>query len=124
MIARILPPEEWDRVRHNAPMLADYVNPGDVALVVVEEGERIVATMTVMRATHFEGAWIDPGERNGGVTRSLLNLAVDVARGWGQSWAFGGAQEGPAGDQMRGILTRLKGRRMPVEFHALPLGGD
>src|SRR5262245_54852100 len=103
MIIRILPPTEWLRLRGEDLTFLRQVPADDATVIVVEEGQRIVASMHVVRATHIEGAWIDPEFRNAGVTRGLCRKAWDEARKTGVRWAFTGA----ADDRMRGILERL-----------------
>ena len=66
MIARVLPKEEWQKVSHlEIATLVDLVRPEDIKIVVVESGEEIVATMSVIRMTHLEGTWVHPDHRNG-----------------------------------------------------------
>ena len=120
MIARVLPPSEYGRLeRTGVPSLAPYVRPEDLATVVVEDGEKVVARMTVLRATHFEGLWIDPAARNAGVGRSLLKEAGKVAHQWTDQFVFAGA----ADDRMREILHRVGGVWIPMDLFLLPLEG-
>jgi hypothetical protein len=87
--------------------------------VVVENEDKLVASMAILRVSHFEGAWIAPEWRgNAGVVRSLLRHAADIPRERGESFVFGGA----ASDQMRNILSRLGGSPMPLDFYALWVG--
>lgn len=122
MIARILRPEEWGRLeRPHIPPLTPYVRPEDMAVVVVEDGDRIAACVSVMRVTHFETLWIDHEYRgNAGVGRALLRQAVAVSKAWGSRWAFGGIED----DRMRGFIERLGGVHVPLQFYALPAGGE
>ena len=122
MSARVLPPEEWDRLddpRLPVPFVP-YVNPENAEVVVVEQDGRIVAMMTVFKATHIEGPWIDPEARGLGVTRSLLRRATELAREDGSRWVYAGA----ADDRMRGILGRLKAVQIPMDTYVMPLGGN
>lgn len=120
MKARVLPPEEWDRLGvTNLPPITPYVRPQDIEVVVVEDGDKIVASMAVMRLTHFEGAWIDPQYRgNAGLVRMLLHSATEEARAWTDNWVIAGA----ADDRMRDILARLGGVKIPMDTYALGLG--
>lgn len=112
MNARILPPEEWSKLQQPP---AWSVKPEDISVVVVEDGERIVACMTVLRATHFEGTWVSPDHRNGGVVRRLLRLASTTARQWGSQWAFTGA----ADDTMHAILGRMGAEFVPMSTYVI-----
>lgn len=120
MIARILPPEEWPRT--NILPLAPYIHPDNAAMVVVEDSAgEVVASLAVLRATHFEGLWIDPECRgNAGVARALIRLATALARSRGEQWVFGAVTD----DRMRSMLGRLGGVRMPADFYALGIGGQ
>lgn len=121
MRARVLPASEYARLERTGMPLFPGVRPEDVDVVVVEDGEKVVACMTVLRATHFEGAWIDPEHRNAGVTRALLGLATALAECRGSQWVFAGAENGD--ERMRGILARLGGTRAPMDTYVLPLRG-
>jgi len=119
MRARVLPTEEYARLERTGIPLFPRVRPEDVSVVVVEDEEKVIASMTVLRASHFEGAWIDPEHRNAGVTNALLELSKDVARCQGSEWVFAGA----ADDQMRGILGRLGANKVEMDLYVLDLGG-
>ena len=112
----MLPPEEYARLERTGIPLFPGVSPEDVSVVVVEDKGKVVACMTVLRATHFEGAWIDPEHRNAGVTRSLLRMASEIA---GSEWVFAGA----ADDHMRDVLGRLGAVMLPMDAYVLSLGG-
>lgn len=118
MKARILPQSEWGRLAAtNLCELLEKVGPDEVDVVVVEDGDTVIACIGVLRATHFEGAWIEPEHRNAGVTRALLRLASEVAS---TRWVFAGAAE----DHMRSILDRLGGVRLPMDTYIVDLGGE
>lgn len=117
MRARILRPEEWSRL-DNAPLLP-YVRPENAAVVVVEDDGQIVAALTVLQVTHFEGLWVSPERRgNPGVMRSLLRLASALVSARSEKWVFGGA----ADDRTRGFMERLGGKQVPMELYALWMG--
>ena len=119
MNARILRPDEWDKLEPASVKLAGTVRPECVAPVVVERDGEIVAALLVLRVPHFEGLWIKPEFRgNAGVFRALLRLAYAVARQWSKGWAFAGA----ADDKMRGILPRLKANKVEADTWCVPLG--
>jgi hypothetical protein len=119
MRTRILPPEEWAQLeRTNVPTFPG-VRPEDSAIVVVEDGDKVIACMTVLRATHFEGTWIDPEHRNAGVTRGLLRLATAVGKSWGTEWVFTGAAN--EDDHTKSLIGRLGGVLLPMSTYVLPL---
>lgn len=119
MKTRVLPPEEYWRLERTGIPLFPRVRPEDVSVIVVEEEEKVVACMTILRANHFEGAWIDPEHRNAGVTNALLSASSEMARCSGSEWVFAGA----ADDHMRSILDRLGANKVPMDLYILDLGG-
>ena len=123
MRARILPPEEWSRVAgEGRPSLLPFVEPTNIAVVAVEDDAgSILASVQALRVTHLEGLWVAPEARgNAGVVRALLRQAFAVPRARGEAFAFGGAENGPAGEEMDGYLRRLGA--VPVEAHFYALG--
>jgi hypothetical protein len=120
--ARILKPEEWGRLTDpQVPPLTPFVRSGDMAVCVVEDGEQIVGCVSVLRAVHYESLWVDEKRRgNAGVGRALLRQAAAVTKVWGAQWALGGIED----DRMRGFIERLGGHRVPLQFYALPAGGE
>lgn len=63
MTSRLLPPEEWPRLRGTLldPAWQDFT-PTDKVLVV-EDGGRIVACAALFQRWHLEGAWVHPDDR-------------------------------------------------------------
>ncbi len=101
------------------PPFFPYVPPGDVDVVVVEDEGQVVACMTVLRAVHLEGVWIEPNHRKAGVTRSLLRLSVKLATHCGARWAFAGSADGDR--HMPVVLSKLGGVKVPMDTYVLPL---
>lgn len=122
MKARILRPEEWEEINTpDLPELLKYCNPDDVAVVVVEKDGRIVASVMVLKVTHFEGLWIKPEERgNAGVFRALIRQAYALPWTRGEQWALGGAADGD--DGMDTLCSKLGGVELPMRFYAIPVG--
>jgi hypothetical protein len=122
MKSRILTIDEWERVRpEGAPPLFPFVDPANISVVVVEKDDgQIVACMTVLRVTHFEGIWVDGASKgNPGVIRSLLRLATALPRVRREKWIFGGSACGSDGSPMREYIARLGGSELPMKLHAL-----
>lgn len=121
MKARILPNEEWSAI---TPMLPHFpeirrsLRDGETEMIVVEDGGKIVATMGVMRAVHFEGLWIDPEYRgNAGLGRRLIRAGIDSAKKWTDEWVWASVGD----EHMDDVLVRLGGRKMPVETFILEI---
>lgn len=115
---RILPRDEWWR-HEQAILVLPGIQADDVDVVVVEDGDRLIAAMTVFRATHFEGLWIDPERKGLGAARSLLRLAEALALTRGNTWVLAGASD----DRMRSILGKMEARKLAMEPYLLKIGG-
>jgi len=123
MTARILPVEEWDRIEDaGLSALLPYCEPQNIAVMVVEDDAgKIVACVSALRVTHFEGLWIAPEHRgDAGAFSALIHAAYAVPREHGEKWVFGGAEAGD--EQMSALCRRLGGHPLPVEFFAMPVG--
>lgn len=121
--ARVLPPEEWDRVNSpGLPELLPYVRPDNIAIVVVEKDDEIVGIICALRATHLETMWVRPDcRRNPGVIRALMRTAFAVPLARGEEWVIGGADTD--NHLMDSFCTRLGGRELKQKFYVLPAGG-
>jgi GNAT superfamily N-acetyltransferase len=120
MKARILPASEWARLDPAHTPVFPGIAPYDMTMIVVEDDlGQIVASTSIIRATHLEGTWVDPEHRNAGVSRSLLRLASEVARNTGMNWVFTGA----ADDHTRRILDRMGATKIPMDTYVLGLEG-
>jgi len=123
MRARVLEPQEWQRINSpGMPALLAYTEPQNVDVVVVENSsDEIVASVCAMQVTHFEGLWIKPEERgNAGVFRALIREAYSLPKSREERWVFGGAEDG--NDQMDALCERLGGKALPVKFYVMPVG--
>lgn len=127
MNCRILPPDEWHKLAGtDLELVTEHANQDGLAVIVVEDGEKIVARWCVFQATHFEGIWIDPEYRGRlGVVRPLLRQAFAFPQMRGEQWVFSGAERTADGvdEKVAGLLERLGGKPVPVQFYALPVGG-
>jgi hypothetical protein len=120
MKARILPAEEWVKFEDpKLPPLFSAMLPKEVSVIVVEDEEKIIARMLVMRITHLEGVWIDPEYKNAGVTGALLRQTAAVVNSHGDVWAMAGS----ADSVMTDILERMGGVQISADFFALGIGG-
>jgi hypothetical protein len=117
MKARILPPEEWWKLERTRFPPFPAVPFPDIAIVVVEEGEKVIACNTVLRATHLESLWVDPEHKNPGVVRSLMRGVAQTSKGWGTDWAFATACD----ERMERLLKRLGGTYVVPSTFVLPI---
>ena len=115
--ARILPPEEWDRLG-DAADLYRTMNPEDAAVIVVENGGAIVARLAVLRVPHFESLWLAPEAiGNAGIARAMVRAATKKAAEWAPHWIMANADN----DATCKLLERIGGHWLPVHTFLLPL---
>ena len=122
MIARVLPESEWSKLAVTGfAQIGPTLRPEDVQIIVVEDGSKIVATMGVLRVTHFESLWIDPAYRgNAGLGRRLLKAGIQAARKWTDSWVWGASDT----ERMDKIIGRTGGKYLPITSYVIPIGGN
>lgn len=119
MTTRVLPESEWHRIEASQlPLLLAYMRPEDTDIVVVEDGDRIVACMGVLRVTHLEGVWIDPEYKN--VANRLLRETYNTMRKYPDQFCIAGA----ADDRMRDVLNRMGGVKVPMDTYVLNFQGS
>lgn len=120
MTTRTLSREEWPRLADtDLAVLLPYAAPEDTEIVVVEQDERIVGCLAVMRVIHVEGVWIAPEHRGRvSVMRRLLAGMYASAQRFAPTWAMAGA----AGPEMHALLTAHLGAvPVPMQTYILPL---
>jgi hypothetical protein len=122
MIARILPREEWGKLDVTAlPQIGPTLRPEDVQIAVVEDQDKIVATMAVLRVAHLESLWIAPEYRgNAGLGRRLLKTAIKAAKLWTDSWIWGASDTAHMDD----VIGRVGGVPLPLNSFMIPIGGN
>lgn len=120
--SRVLPPEEWPRLQGtDLETVWRNLNPADAYVFVVEDGDRIVATVAGLRYVVMECAWVHPEYRGRpGVTRRLLRGMYAVARRLGATRMM----TLPANDAVQRIVEKLGGVRLPRVFVVPVSEGD
>jgi N-acetylglutamate synthase-like GNAT family acetyltransferase len=116
---RVLPHNEWSRLAGTElETLAPILNPETTRIVVVERDGVIVACWAVTIMVHLEGIWIAPSHRkSASVGRALLQSAREQVRALGGRWAITGATT----DDVRGLISKLGGERLPGESYIVPI---
>ena len=115
--SRILPASEYGRLPEEQAVFLDTMHHRDAAVVVVEDGSRIVARMSVLRVPHWESFWMAPEySGNAGVTRALLRGATAQAQSWAKFWFYANADH----DATLETLKRLGGQFMPMHTLLMP----
>ena len=116
-----LGPDDWDRVPEASETLS-IVDPHNVVVVAVENDEgEVVASVCILKTTHFEGLWIKPEYRgNAGVFRALIRQAYAIPRLTHERFALATPKVGDS--VMRELCHKLHGQQLPYELYALPVG--
>lgn len=112
MNTRILPPDEWPRLRGTElEALWPLLDREHARVIAIEDHSRIVGCWAVYPLVHVEGVWIHPEyRRRGGVARRLLSMMRRVARGMGAR----AVQTAAVTEDVVALLEKL---------HAVELGG-
>lgn len=119
MTSRLLPREEWPKLAGSeAETVWPLANPENARVVVVEDDGRIVATWMVLRMTHVECLWIDPGYRGRfSILRRLWKGVRAVAREWGSRTVLTAAMS----DDVRSLIALAQGQQLPGDHYVIPL---
>lgn len=125
MIARFLPPEEWNRVEGTeTPALLPFVAPQNVSVLAVEDDEgKILASLCAHQVTYLEGLHFAPEAKgNAGVMRALLRMIAGLSAARGERWVLAGGDGSARGERMAGYLRRLGGQELPVRVFMVGTG--
>lgn len=119
MNVRVLPPAEYPRLDGTeAEELWPHLREDTSRVLVVEDGERIVGTWTLVLLPHAECVWIDPEYRGSpGVVRGLLSGMSELAQEAGISLLTCG----PQSERVERFIERLGGRPVPGRAWFLPV---
>ncbi len=119
MTSRILPPDEWPKLAGTEAEALWPKLPHSAQVLVVEDAGRIVGTWILMTQVHAECVWIAPDHRGSlGVVKRLLRGMRDLAASLGVSAVLTGA----CSDDVRNLIQRLGGTKLPGDAYVLPLG--
>lgn len=110
MTTRILPPAEYGRLEGTELEAIAPILPAGSAVVVVEDGDRIVACWALLPLVHVEGCWIDPAYRgNPRVAARLLRGMTDTAAALGARTVLTAALT----PEVEGLIGKLGGEALP-----------
>jgi len=126
MRARLLPPEEWDRLRGTElEALYPLLSP-DAAKIIVIEVEReespdafpeIVGTWAVYPQVHAEGIWIAPRFRSKGVVAKHLMEGLASVLSQFEASGFCTAS---MSDEVTSLIKGLGGEELPGKHFVVP----
>jgi hypothetical protein len=108
MTVRLLPRDEWDRLKALTPILC--VLPENARILVAEdEAGVIIGHVAEFQAWHVDGLWIDPRYRDGSVWRRLLHqVQADM-----HDRGVRGVVTASISDAMTDYLTRMGATPQP-----------
>lgn len=114
--ARVLPPEEFDRLAA-VPLYAS-VRDSQALVVVVETADgTVIATWAVLNVFHLEGAWVDPAYRHTSVAGRLVGEMFDALRTLGLPEVFTITQT----DEAAALAHHLGGQAVPGQAWIIPV---
>lgn len=120
MTTRILPPEEWPRLRGTeAETVWPHLDPQRAAIVVVEDEGVVIGCHVLMYVLHAECLWIHPDHRGkGGVARRLWAAVQRAARGAGVRSLVTAACD----DKVKRLLSHVGAIQLPGEHYSIAVG--
>lgn len=120
MRTRVLSANEWGRLEQAAgmPPLRPYLKPEETQAIVLERGDKILATLVLAKVPHLEGFWVHPDHRGGKAWIQSWDEVKALGRSLGYSWAIAGAHD----DRMRVLLWKLGAAKIAMDSFAISLG--
>lgn len=120
MTTRILPREEWPRLKGTATEVATALDPKTCHIVVVENGAgEIVGAWALFCQWHAEAMWIDPAHRKR--TAVFRRLAGAMQR---MAWAVKaqGLWASTTVPEVMKIMGHAGGIEVPGQHYVVPVG--
>jgi len=122
LTTRLLPPEEWDRLRAIEPFASKGLprDPAEWRILVIERDGQLVGTCSLFTAVHWDCWWVDPAARGkGGVLFALLRAAMQLLATAQITTVYTGAEDGD--DDVAALLehfgfTPASGRLFVLEM--------
>jgi hypothetical protein len=87
-VARVLPPEEWERLRAFPFATNGLPDPASSVIVVTESAGEIVGIWALMLQPFLDGLWVDPDHQHTLAAGQLLRTMKAVLQEYGVSTAF------------------------------------
>ena len=120
MTTRILPPQEWDRLAGTElETVWPHLVPSRTEILVVEDGDVIVACWAFLLLAHVEGVWIHPAYRKHARVAGRLWQAM---RALVREAGFRTVTTGAVTDEVRGLLTHVGAEKLPGDHYVVSIG--
>lgn len=119
MTTRVLPKEEWPRLKGTeAETVWPYLNPERASVIVVESEGVIVGCHVLLYVLHAECLWIAPAHRGtGGVARRLWFAVKRAVLSTGATALVTAACD----DTVRGLLAHVGATKLPGDQYSVPV---
>lgn len=120
MTTRLLPPNEWDKLKETPlSVMVGCADPERVRVLVVEDDEgHLLGCWSLTAVLHAEGVWVREEERKrGAVHRRLLHGMRELVAQLGADGVWTGADT----EEIATLIQRLGGQPMPFASFFLPL---
>ncbi len=119
MITRVLPKEEWPRLRGTeAETVWPFLDAERASVIVVEDEGLIVGCHILMYVLHAECLWIHPDHRGkSSVARRLWGAVQRAAISCGVHALMTAACD----DNVRGLLAHVGATQVPGEHFMVPV---
>lgn len=119
MTTRVLPIEEWPRLKGTeAEQLWPVLDPSKSTIVVVEDEGIVVGCHVLMYVLHAECLWVHPEYRTKGVMRMLWTTVQRMVRAAGVRSLVTACTS----DRVKRMLTYAKATRLPGSHWVIPMG--
>lgn len=116
--ARLLPPEEWDAKLVGTALEANRPDPRYAFIVVVEDGDQVVACWSAISTVHLERLWVTAEARGtAGVARRLLTTMVRTLQLQGVTEVLTNAET----PEVAELLTKVGAHALPGQTWVLPI---
>lgn len=122
MTTRVLPKEEWPRLKGTeAERVWPLLDPGKTSIVVVERDGVIVGCHVLTWYLHAECLWIAPADRGlASVGRRLWSMVQQIAI---QRCGVTSVITGAVDDRVRGLLAHVGATQLPGDQYVVPVKG-
>lgn len=120
MITRVLPIEEWPRLKGTeAERLWPMLDPTRSQVLVVEDAGRILGCWVLMWQMHAECVWVAEDQRKGTAVQRRLWEAMQEQAEKAQA---GAVITGAISDDVRSLLEKHGAKKIPGDAYAIPIG--
>jgi len=116
MELRVLPKEEYDKLKETELGVVKEILPEGTRIIVVEEEEKLIGCWALIPMVHAEGIWVDPSHRGrAGIARMLINGMCENVREMGAKAVWTAALD----EKVEALIKRVGGVPIPGNHFAI-----